>query len=314
MKENIGGYFELESLVNNPYHKNAIQLNSARNALLYVIKSKKIKKIYTPYYMCDSIDFISNYCQREYYDIDDKFLPMLNKKMSEDEYIYVVNYFGIIDNELILKLKEKYINIIIDNVQAFFQKPVNTVDTIYSCRKFLGVTDGAYLYTNNILNETLKNDESKDRYEYVLGRLETSPQEHFEEYRKNEELLNKLELMNMSKTTKTLLGAFDYEKIKNARTINFKYLNNNLMNINKLKLKNIEGAFAYPLYINDATILRKELIKNNVFIPTLWPNVISDNKSKKACDLAKNILVLPCDQRYTVDEMNKIIKIIKEKI
>ena len=54
MKE-IGGYFELENLISNEYHKNLLALNSGRNALSYILKSKKIEKIYIPYYLCDSI-------------------------------------------------------------------------------------------------------------------------------------------------------------------------------------------------------------------------------------------------------------------
>lgn len=316
MEKCIGGYFELESLINNPYHKGAIELNSARNALLYIVRSRNIKKIYTPYYMCDSINFIEKYCERKYYEIGTNFLPIFNKSLKSDEYLYIVNYFGTISNETILKLKEKYKNIIIDNVQAFFQNNVEKVDTIYSCRKFFGVTDGAYLYTDKRMEkdeeESLDTDESNRRYNYVLGRLEKTPQDFFADYRKNEELLNNLPLMKMSKATKMILGAFDYNKIKEKRSKNFKFLNDNLKCINKLKLENIEGAYSYPLYIKDGENLRKFMIDKNIFTPTLWPNVIEENKSTQACDFAKNIVVIPSDQRYGLEEMKRIINIIKE--
>lgn len=41
--------------------------------------------------------------------------------------------------------------IILDNTQSFFQKPISGIDTIYSCRKYFGVPDGAYLSTNILL-------------------------------------------------------------------------------------------------------------------------------------------------------------------
>ena len=44
----IGGYLEFEQLVSNEYYSNLIRLNSARNALYYVILAKKIKKLYIP--------------------------------------------------------------------------------------------------------------------------------------------------------------------------------------------------------------------------------------------------------------------------
>ena len=56
----IGGYFGLESLISNEYHKGLVALNTARNALLYVLRARKIKKLYIPYYLCNSISEILN--------------------------------------------------------------------------------------------------------------------------------------------------------------------------------------------------------------------------------------------------------------
>ena len=42
MKE-IGGYFELDQLVKKPYHNNMIKLNTGRNALVYLVKSKNMQ-------------------------------------------------------------------------------------------------------------------------------------------------------------------------------------------------------------------------------------------------------------------------------
>ena len=58
--------------------------------------------------------------------------------------------------------------------------------------------------------------------------------------------------------------------------------------------------------------LNCDQIDENIFVPVLWPNVIKDNKSINAYNFAKNILPLPCDQRYGIEEMDKIIKIVEE--
>lgn len=314
MSEEIGGYFGLEKLQGNLYHNKAIKLNTARNCLIYIIKSRKIKKLYIPYYLCDSVDIASKYCKIEYYKINKQFLPDFKEKLGEDEYIYIVNYFGLILNKKIRKLKKMYNNIIVDNVQAFFQKPINGADTIYSCRKFFGVPDGAYLYTNKILDETLEYDFSKDRFKHILGRIENSASEYYDEYKHNEELLGKLPLKKMSKSTKIILSAIDYKKTMNIRSKNFKYLNSKLKKINMLMLGNIKGAFVYPLYVKDAPKIRAELIENKIYVPILWPNVIEENKDCLANDYANNILPLPCDQRYDIKDMNKIINIIERNI
>ena len=312
MYEEIGGYFELGGFTNSEYHNKAIAINTARNCLVYIIKSRKIKKLYIPYYLCDSVNVALKYCDIEYYNINNKFLPDFKKELEEKEYIYIVNYFGLLSNTNIVALKEKHKNIIIDNVQAFFQKPVDNIDTIYSCRKFFGVPDGAYLYTNKRLKDTLEKDQSKDRFEHILGRLEIGAEEYFKEYKNNEQLLNDLPLRQMSTITQLILNSLDYEKIKSIRTKNFKYLNSRLKELNKLSLKNIEGAFMYPLYIKEPSKVRDTLIKNKIYVPILWPNVLKENnKNNLAYEYASNILPLPCDQRYSYLEMDKTISVIK---
>ena len=312
MSEEIGGYFELGDFSNKAYHDKAIALNTATNAVIYLIKAKKIQKIYLPYYLCDCLDKIKQYCEVEYYNIKEDFTADFNIKLKYNEYLYIVNYFGIFNNFDIQKYKETYNNIIIDNVQAFFQKPVNGIDTIYSCRKFFGVPDGAYLYTDAKLEENIQKDKSKDIFEYLLGRLEENASSNFEKYKNNEELLLNLDLAYMSDSTKLILNAIQYNKVKKKRTDNYKYLNEKLKDSNLLKLRNIEGAYMYPYYINDANKIRKKLIDNKVYIPVLWPNVLEQDKDSLEYKYANNILLIPCDQRYSYKEMEKIIRIINE--
>lgn len=311
MKE-IGGYFELGGFYNNIYHKNAISLNTATNSVIYLIKAKKINKIYLPYYLCNCLDKIKEHCEVEYYKINEDFTPNFNIKLKNDEYLYIVNYFGLFDNHKINEWKKIYNNVIIDNVQAFFQMPVDGVDTIYSCRKFFGVSDGAYLYTTTKLKEHILEDESKERFKHLLGRIERDASSNFEEYKKNEERLLNIDLAYMSKSTKLILNALDYVKIKKKRTENFKYLNKLLKYNNKLKLKNIVGAYMYPYYTDNADMIRKKLIENKIYVPILWTNVLEQENNTVEYRFAKNILLIPCDQRYNTNDMKYIIDILKE--
>lgn len=311
MKE-IGGYFELGGFFDKSYHNKAIALNSATNAVIYLIKSKKIKKIYLPYYLCDCLDKIKQYCEVEYYKIKEDFTPNFYYKLKNNEYLYIVNYFGIFTNHNIENYKKIYNNIIVDNVQAFFQKPVKGIDTIYSCRKFFGVPDGAYLYTNTELKESIPRDKSKDRFKYLFGRLEEDANSYFEDHKNNDKLLLDIDLAYMSKSTQLLLNAMQYDIIKKKRTNNYKYLNEKLKSTNKLVLKDIKGAYMYPYYTTNADKIRKKLIDNKVYIPVLWPNVLEQDKNTLEYKYANNILPIPCDQRYNIDDMRYIIKIIEE--
>jgi len=312
MKE-IGGYFELQGFKNKEYHNNALALNLARNCLLYLIKAKKIKKIYLPYYMCSSLDKIKEYCEVVYYKINSNFLPIYEETMKENEYIYIVNYFGQISNGKIKRFKNKYENIIIDNVQAFFQRPVKGIDTIYSCRKFFGVPDGAYLYTNSRIDEEIENDYSIERFKHLLGRAEKNAQTYFKDYQNNEKELDNQPLRLMSKLTHILLGAIQYKKIKKIRTKNYRYLRAKLEKYNGIKTKFIVGPYTYPFYTENAIEIRKKLINEKIYVPTLWPNVLEIEKEDLiSYNFTQNILPLPLDQRYNKKDMKYICDMIKE--
>ena len=41
----IGGYFQLDQLIDKPYHENLVELNTGRNSLLYLVEAKKICKV-----------------------------------------------------------------------------------------------------------------------------------------------------------------------------------------------------------------------------------------------------------------------------
>lgn len=305
----IGGYIELEYNYGTEYYEYCIALNTARNCLSYLIKKRNIKKLLLPYYLCDTV---REKCEEmgcvnlEFYKLNNHLLPIYDKKMNENEYIYIVNYYGLLNNEIIQQLKERYHNIIIDNVQAFFAKPVKNVDTIYSCRKFFGVPDGAYLYTNLQLDNNIIRDKSNGRMQHLLGRFENLASEYYDLYKEINIKLKKEPLKQMSKLTHNLLKGLDYERIKQIRTSNFDILNSKLKKYNKIQVKEIVGAYCYPFYTDDAKTLREKLIENKVYVPILWPNLI-ENQAK---EFANNILPLPVDQRYNIDDMTYICDLI----
>lgn len=149
-------------------HNDGIKLNCGRNALEYLIKAKNIKKILFPRFMCDSCDELlkRNTVIVRQYSIGIDFKP-INLQRNENEYLYIVNYYGQLSKEYIQSLGS---NVIVDNAQAYFNDPINGTDTIYTCRKFFGVADGAILYTDKSLDCELPLDESYCRMRFLLGR------------------------------------------------------------------------------------------------------------------------------------------------
>lgn len=307
MKE-IGGYIELDSYTGTMLYDDGIKLNCGRNALAYLIKAKKIKKIWMPKFICDSCDKVlaDNQVEVQYYSISLDFKPIeINRK--ENEWLYVVNYYGQLTNDYLQSLGKQ---IIVDNAQAYFQEPIQGIDTLYTCRKFFGVADGAILFTDQKLNnDDIQQDVSYDRMKFLLGRFELNASDFYAEYVNNNKLFRSESIKYMSKLTENLLHGIDYEKVKNIRTKNFEYLHKVFKDINKCNLKIPEGAFMYPLYIDNGEQIQKELQKKKIYIPTLWPAVFNLCKEDELEYLmAKNILPLPVDQRYTLDDMEYIVK------
>jgi hypothetical protein len=317
IRKEIGGYFGLDELKADHYYKDLISLNSGRNALFYLIRSKNIQKLYLPEFLCESVKemCVRNNVFIEFYSINEFFQPIFDKKLLPNEYMYIVNYYGQLSDEKILQLKNKYNQIIIDNAHSFFQRPCKNVETIYICRKFFGVADGAYLSTDIQLSEELEYDISFHRMYHILGRYEEEASKYYNSYKMVEQSLEKEKLKYMSKLTHTILGSIDYKLTYEKRTNNFLYLKNELDSYNQLDLITPVGPFAYPLFVENGEEIRKRLIEEKIYVPILWPRVLDDfPEDNLAYQFALNILPLPCDQRYDVKDMDRIVSSVKKYI
>ena len=306
MKE-IGGYFGLEQFSGQAYHNGLIAVNSGRNALLYILKARHVKKLYIPRFLCDSI---SELCRREgyafeEYPICENFMPAFSKALADGEYLYIVNYYGQLTNKVIREFKVRFGNIIVDNVQAFFQRPVPGIDTVYSCRKYFGVPDGGYAATDCTLPDVLPKDSSKDRMKHILGRFEESASAYYGDFQRNDEQFYELPLREMSALTENILRAVDYCTVKEKRNANYAVLAQRLGDRNKLHLTAPEGPYCYPFYCENGMEIKKKLAARQIFVPTLWPNV-RDLEGTLEKDYAENILPLPCDQRNSPEDMIRI--------
>lgn len=309
----IGGYIEFETYHGQMLHSDGIKLNCGRNCLAYLILAKQIKKIALPFFMCDSI---FNVCKKygleiRYYHINANF-QLENIELANDEWLYLMSFYGQLTTEKIERYVQQYKRVIVDFSHDYFHEPISGADTLYTCRKFFGVPDGAILYTDaEHLQIDIEQDESFERIHYLIGRYERSASEFYSESVANNMFFVNEPIKWMSKLTENLLHGINYERIKQQRTANFIYLHEKLTAINELKLRIVDGAYAYPLMVEHGAELKKQLIEHNVFVPTLWPNVLRDMKETDLeYHIVKDILPLPCDQRYSQEDMQHIINLI----
>ena len=106
---------------------------------------------------------------------------------------------------------------------------------------------------------------------------------------------------------------FDYGII--VRNSNFSFLREKLNGINEIDVRNNVGPYVYPLLIKNGSNIRKKLIEKKIFISTLWPNVVrSCGEDSDAFYLASDLLPIPCDQRYGIDDMKYIVEAIEQVV
>lgn len=304
----IGGYLELEKYHLPMLHENGVKLDCGRNCLAYLIRSKHIQKLAVPYLLCDSVfQLCADYdVFLRFYHVDADLRPE-PLELADDEWLYLVNYYGQIQNQEILAYHQRYGRVIVDNSQAFFDESADGVDTLYTCRKFFGVPDGAILMTDTLLEEELQRGESFSHMEHILGRFEQTASAFYAKSVENNRRFQHAPIRRMSALTENLLHSIDYENVMRRRTENFSALSKLLGSINELRLQPTRGAFAYPLLIKGGAALKQKLIGQKIYVPTLWPNVVQSTPADWIDHrLADEILPLPCDQRYGAEEMKYI--------
>lgn len=315
MKE-IGGYLELDRYQGKLLHEEMLALNCGRNALAYLIRARGIKRLWLPRFLCGCVPDV---CRREGcevlpYAIGEDFMPR-GVVPAETDWMYIVNYYGQLSNEQLQKLVDRYGRVIIDHAQSYFQEPLQGIDTLYTCRKFFGVADGAFLSTNAVLDEPLQRDESHARMGFVLGRFERPASEFYAQSAENNDVFDTEPILRMSALTENLLRAVDYDAVCKRRKENFQMLHRAFERVNGLRLTIPEGAFMYPLYIENGREIRKKLQAQKIYIPTLWPEVF-DSCSENDLEYrwAKDILPLPVDQRYDDGDMQLLIEAVRHCI
>lgn len=309
MKE-IGGYFELELRNESTYYPDAVALNSARNCLRYLVRVHNIRKIWIPAYTCPVVweALEDEKCEYEFYEINEHFLP--KQELDIDEFILYNNYFGICDDN-VRRIAEKYPKLIVDNAQAFYSQ-TKELNCFCSPRKFFGVPDGGYAYSTKVYDESFEQSTSISCMSHLLKRIEMSATEGYSSFKVNEASLDHASIMKMSKLTQKLLHNIEYEQSAIRRKENFQYLHEHLGSKNELALEISDDMvpMVYPfLQSHDGARLKQKLIEKNIFVATYWEG---QKDQKFGLTLQNEMIALPIDQRYGIDDMLYILEVLDE--
>lgn len=279
--------------------------DSGRSSLKLFIRSKnKNKKFLIPNYFCEVIEkvLLEEKVKYEFYNInDDLSVDIDSVKRKKFDILYVINYFGKVQNLKKLKLDKKIV--LEDNV--FFTDFSNTNNYknwfgFNSFRKVSTLADGSLVKTNlKISKKNISKKEAKfssfkykaknKKFKYIHSYKKTDiklENEYLNIFQKAEQLLNK------QKNIYTISNRSIYELQRRNFEVQNKICKGYFNKLNKkynkkCKNSNPDQYSFFILFLDDAYDLRRYLIKNNIFFPILWPKSTQEN------DLYGKILAIP---------------------
>ena len=321
MEKEYGGCLPLElNKLNIDLFKgfDSVALNSGRNAIAYACLEGGFTHCYIPYYTCKTVEagLKEVGVTPLYYNIDESFMPVTPKEGFNDKALFVyTNYFGIMTHVMQMDIIAEHSHVLFDNTQGFYTKPMRGTYSAYSCRKFFGVPDGAYLVSDSLKRLNIPQGSSADNATFLLKAIEAGPNAAYAMSKDNEEHINEEGMAYMSPLTNALMSAVNTESVEKQRLSNFKRLHSKLEAYNKLNISIENGApMVYPLLVEKEGV-RETLVENNIFVPRWWRWIVeSPDTNDFEKKLSRFLVPLPVTQIYDINDMdyiaNKVLEII----
>jgi hypothetical protein len=327
MKQYIGGFLELE-LFPQPgpgYHAAALGLHNARACISHIITQTTMQAVWLPYYTCNALlePFEAASVPYQFYALDEQLELLKLPTLAAGEYLVYVNYFGL-KNDYVRHLLATYGDqLLVDDTQAYFAQGYGAGWSFNSARKSFGVPDGGYLYGPADILGTDSSYLINTAYDatYLIDRLRGAQQKAYAGFIAYEQTLSSAPL-RISEFSAASLSQVDYAAARTVRRANYAYYHARLGHLNTLatpldlmELPTDTVPFCYPLLSTGCEhINRQEFFKRNLFIPMLWPDVLTRQFTGFDWEhhLTKALLPLPLDHRYGPAELERVVQVFLE--
>ncbi|TWT27860.1 hypothetical protein [Planomicrobium sp. CPCC 101110] len=315
--------------------------------LTSLLEEKEIDSFLLPNYLCGSIykPFSELDLKVEFYEVDKDLrinLIDLKKKLRRCQAIYLVDFFNVREPESTIEflrnLKSEKV-LIEDRTHTFFNEDAGIGHyKLASIRKWMGIPSGAVVKVEDE-KERAKLEEltvpftsysliGKRLYGFILKEkyLQEPNNEPLKEIYLNlfeeadEAVSNRtIELESIDALSKIIIETYDITDMKKKRRDNYNFLYQSLStvfgpsNIVSGKLTPADTPLGFVIYVENRDQLKKELIKNKIYPPIHWPvpNVVKKLNMVNPLSISSKILTIPCDQRYSEKDMERIVKVIK---
>ena len=336
MQNVIGGEFKIQIPDGFPLCVNPVNLfcsgRGAFSAILNHLFSKKDdgRKILLPDYLCSSITkvCIDKKIPYSFYHVQANLLPDASDLLGEvndGDIVLLVSYFGMIKTESAAKvIKEKCLKatVIIDDVQNFYTTEKSSVADyrFNSYRKWFAVPDGAEVFCKSGSVDVPAKNNDFAQYKFSGNVLKNfsdwiDDRVCLDLIEKGETILDKQYDCKCSKIGQALIQRISYDEIKDKRMENAAYLHEQL---DKMGVKHVYDREKVPLFVpiflENRSAVRKELFANAIFAPIHWPFESPNLNGFEKNPIYDKELSLICDQRYSLDDMDKQLGVLRKCI
>lgn len=333
----IGGVFPLAQKTAPQDGKTLIQLwsdnahavhcfHNARSALHHVITDLAPKRLWLPAYLCPDILQATSEASTEirYFNLTKDLQPdtgFLAPRLQGDDVILTINYFGRGPADAWLQFIENRSGTIWieDCAQVIDTGAISTSDfCIYSPRKILGVPDGGILVDKVGLVSAPRLTPLVDREFMLPCRLraedprDLNNEEWFSAFQRVEQAQT-VSLEKISDVAQTVLETTPLKPMSNARLRNYNFLHDRLGDIALYP----ESAkrwipLCFPVLSDNADGLVGYLAQNRIFCPRYWRDLPVGTGAFADAHMLSNMIVgLPCDQRYSEQDMDRIVNLVR---
>ena len=320
----------------NILKRNSVLAFSGRTSIEVVLDNIiDINKAMLPSYCCDSMiePFKKAGVDVCFYDViyDGKLICNLNIPHDIDVLLWC-NYFGYrLQMPDITDFKKRGGIVIEDITHSLLSD--NMYDTqsdflVASIRKWLPVLCGGYCASvNSSLTElpkvypseaflNKKRNAMKLKNEYLADNDKKKKSVFLSMFSEtNEWLCNNYTDLKIDKESERIVLQTDFDKIKQIRKRNAKFLHEGLKKCNYIKtlfsIELMDCPLFVPIIVENGKrdFIRKRLIENDIYCPVHWPKPEGCKSNLYDIELS-----LVCDQRYDEEDMRRIVDVLCDGI
>jgi dTDP-4-amino-4,6-dideoxygalactose transaminase len=333
----IGGMFGLEigepTVTSVPFlsftDMEALLLVNGRSALSILLDTLSPNQVWLPSYLCPVlVTAVGDRAPIRFYSINEQLQIQSHawiENVQPGDLVLFIDYFGFPTKMSWLKaIAERKAYVVRDASQALLTPAVTqSADfVIYSPRKFIGVPDGGILLfreEDSLLTLQLQPPPTAWWLQTLRASQLRAQFDICDDTRVWYQLFQETEATapigpyRISELSQRLLHHnFDYAAIAQRRRQNYLTLLNELPQIALyLHLPPDVVPLGFPIKAAHRDRLRRKLFEHEIYPPLHWPLVETVPFTfSQSHILARQIMTIPCDQRYTNEDMSKIIHIV----